>query len=97
MVEFDMCVLCSDVDYQEAILVRSFPPSPLPPPLSPFSQIGAYDHGSKPLGVSCTLNFGSCTLTGNINKKTICWKEEIKTFLLKKRLQFLATRKQFYL
>ena len=98
MVEFDICVLYSDADYQEAILVGSFPHlSPPPPHFPPFSPIGAYDHGSKPLGVSCTLNLGSCTLTGNIYKETICWKEGIKTFLLKKRLQFPATRKQVYL
>ncbi|MCG8361548.1 MAG: hypothetical protein MI920_38820, partial [Kiloniellales bacterium] len=96
MVEFDMCVLYPNVDYQEAILVGSFPHFP-PPLFPPFSQIGAYDHGSKPPGVSCTLNLGSCTLTGNIFKETICWKEGIKTFLLKKRLQFPATPKQVYL
>ena len=46
MVEFDMCVLCSDVDYKETIPVRSFthlalPPLPPPPhpPLFPRLEV----------------------------------------------------------
>ena len=59
MVKFDMCVLCSDVDYKETLPVRSFTHLALLlllPPTSPhLSKIGGYDHGSKPLSVCWAL------------------------------------------
>ena len=91
-----MLVLCSDIDYQEAIPVWSFPH--LYPPHPFLSQIVGYDHGSKPLSMLSTCNL--CTFTGTIYKEMyICWKERIQNtfFFLKKDYSFQQLEKKVYL
>ena len=94
MVEFGMCVLCSDVDCQEDIPVRSFPHLSPPPSLP---QIVGYDHGNKPLSVLSTCNFGSCVRSlAPFTKKCIyAGKKELKYFFWKKDYSFQQLEKRF--